>query len=191
MKNTLSDISLHDFIEVASGNTSVLLEEGDNVDSSVLSSSASDLIYSYRCIVSPSSVRSELYDMEEMVKMKSRMMLVRILKALHSIGDDVSVCKFLEEISERIPADGDIQSKLDRIYSESEFRIRRIKDFIKSEKSAPVRIKESFDSEISFVNSYYRMCVDQYVVSAGVFANMVRNADKEIQARKNVNKNHR
>ena len=187
MKKELGSISLHDFIEVAAGNFSVLVEDGEQIGEQELKSAAADVIYSYRCIVSPSSVRSELYDNEEVVKMKSRMMLVRILKALYSIGNDVSVRQFLEEMSERIPADGDIPSKLDRIYSESQFRIKRIYDCRSTDtgKSESVQIRESFDSEIAFINSYYRMCVDPYIVSAGVFANMVRHADIEIQSRKN------
>lgn len=82
MKKELGSISLHDFIEVAAGNFSVLVEDGEQIGEQELKSAAADVIYSYRCIVSPSSVRSELYDNEEVVKMKSRMMLVRILKAL-------------------------------------------------------------------------------------------------------------
>lgn len=187
MKKELSIISLHDFIEVAAGNFSVLVEDGEHASEKELKSAASDVIYNYRCIVSPSSVRSELYDNEEILKMKSRMVLVRILKALNSIGDVESVRNFLEEMSERVSEGCDVESKLDMLYSESRFRINRIYDCMNAgtEKSAPVNIRESFDAEIAFVNSYYRMCVDPYVVSAGVFANMVRRADVEIQSRKN------
>ena len=44
-------------------------------------------------------------------------------------------------------------------------------------------MRESYDAEIAFIMTYYKMNIDVNVVSAGIYANMVRQAEREIKHR--------
>lgn len=183
MIRSLSELSLARFIDLACGNNNVLLEEGEEYDSQQLASVASDLIYRYRSIVSPSSVRADLYNREDILKLRLRIMLGRILKAMCGIGDEDAVKSLLQEMAERVP-DNDLEGKINRMCLEAEFQLRRRMEEVTTPSSDPESVRESFDNEIAFINTYFKMCIDTGVVSAGVYANMVHRADIEIQSRK-------
>ena len=52
-----------------------------------------------------------------------------------------------------------------------------------NQNSKPQNIRESYDAEIAFIMTYYKMNIDVNVVSAGIYANMVRQAEREIKHR--------
>ena len=150
MIENISEISLKNFIELLCGNYSVLLQ-GEELPSSDLKKKASDLIYDYRKIVNPSGVESYLMDREEEVKIKSRLLALRMCKALLSLGD------------------------VDFVIHDD-----RLKN---NQNSKPQNMRESYDAEIAFIMTYYKMNIDVNVVSAGIYANMVRQAEREIKHR--------
>lgn len=183
MITTLSRLSMFDFIELLCGNREVLMEEGDN--DSMLENVASELIYQYQCIVNPSGVESEILYKEEKIKIKYRITIAKILKALISINAVDDVVGLLSEMGitgierEKIPA------RIDRMIAEAEYMKKRIDDnsHTSGKKNTPDDIRTSFDREIAFLMTYFKMNIDIRNITAGVYANMVHQAETEIKMR--------
>lgn len=181
MIDTLSRLSMFDFIELLCGNREVLIEEGDN--ESMLENVASELIYQYQCIVNPSGVESEILYKEEKIKINYRITIAKILKALISINAVDDVVGLLSEMGitgierEKIPA------RIDRMIAEAEYMRKRIEDTSSADrkKNTPDDVRASFDREIAFLMTYFKMNIDTRIITAGVYANMVHQADVEIK----------
>lgn len=184
MITTLSRLSMGDFIELLCGNNRVLLEDGDN--DSMLENVASELIYQYQCIVNPSGIESALLEKEEKIKIKYRITIAKILKALMSIDAIEDVIELLKEMGYYINERDKISSKIDRMIAEAEYMKKRIDDNSHtSGKKNTTDVRSSFDREIAFLMTYFKMNIDTRNITAGVYANMVHQADVEIKRKLN------
>lgn len=184
MITTLSRLNMYDFIELLCGNNRVLLEDGDN--DSMLENVASELIYQYQCIVNPSGIESALLEKEEKIKIKYRITIAKILKALMSIDAIEDVIELLKEMGYYINERDKISSKIDRMIAEAEYMKKRIDDNSHtSGKKNTTDVRASFDREIAFLMTYFKMNIDTRNITAGVYANMVHQADVEIKRKLN------
>lgn len=184
MITTLSRLSLCDFIELLCGNNGVLVEDGDS--DACVSKVASELIYQYQCIVNPSGVESSLIDKEEVIKVRYRIEIVKILKALMSINAVDDVSELLSSMNINVSGTDNISKKLDRMLAEAEYMKKRIDDRREEKHTHSADdIRRSYDSEIAFLMTYYKMNIDSRNITAGVYANMVHRADVEIKRRIN------
>lgn len=181
MITTLSRLNMCDFIELLCGNNQVLLEDGDN--DSMLENVASELIYQYQCIVNPSGIESALLEKEEKIKIKYRITIAKILKALMSIDAVEDVIELLKEMGYSVNEREKISSKIDRMIAEAEYMKKRIDDNSQKsgKKNTPDDVRASFDREIAFLMTYFKMNIDTRNITAGVYANMVHQADVEIK----------
>ena len=185
MTDTLSRLPLCDFIEMVCGNRKVLLEEGEK-EGPELDRVAADLLYSYQCIVNPSGTEAALMDKEERVKLKCRMTVAKIMNALLSLNADDDVATLLSEMGYKERGHKEMQERVGRILAEVRYLQKRIDD--SSEGSGNVRrtpdeVRNSFDREIAFLMTYFRMNIDPRTTTAGIYANMLRQADVEIKGR--------
>ena len=175
---------MYDFIELLCGNNQVLLEDGDN--DSMLENVASELIYQYQCIVNPSGIESALLEKEEKIKIKYRITIAKILKALMSIDAVEDVIELLKEMGYSVNEREKISSKIDRMIAEAEYMKKRIDDNSHtSGKKNTTDVRASFDREIAFLMTYFKMNIDTRNITAGVYANMVHQADVEIKRKLN------
>ncbi len=61
---------------------------------------------------------------------------------------------------------------------------RRLEENRESKKSTPEEIRASFDSEIAFIMTFFKMSIDLNNTNAAVYANIFHQADVEISIRK-------
>ncbi|WP_294600144.1 hypothetical protein [uncultured Phocaeicola sp.] len=181
MIENISEISLKNFIELLCGNYSVL-QQGEECLSLDLKKKASDLIFEYRKIVNPSGVESYLMDREEDVKIKSRLLALRMCKALLSLGDVDFVIQSMKDMGYGNVASEKVGSMIDRYIAECRYMQKKHDDRLKNnQNSQPKNVRESYDTEIAFIMTYFKMNIDINIISAGIYANMVRQADNEIR----------
>lgn len=181
MIENISKISLKNFIELLCGNYSVL-QQGEECLSLDLKKKASDLIFEYRKIVNPSGVESYLMDREEDVKIKSRLLALRMCKALLSLGDVDFVIQSMKDMGYGNVASEKVGSMIDRYIAECRYMQKKHDDRLKNnQNSQPKNVRESYDTEIAFIMTYFKMNIDINIISAGIYANMVRQADNEIR----------
>lgn len=190
MIERLNQISLSDFIDISCGEYLCLLSENESKSEEELKERASKLIIDYRNINNPSGVKALILDKEDIMKERTHLLLLRICQTL------IAVCSFDEvrevlmqmEVNAHNMDNEQLKSKLDymlhiAIFEQKRNEERRVEEH--SEKKAiPEQIRSSFDSEIAFLMTYFKMNIDVHAVSAAVYANIVHQADVEITIRK-------
>ena len=191
MIERLNQISLNDFIEISCGNYHCLLSSCESASNVELKERASKLIIDYRSIVSPTGMKALLMDKEDLTKENAKLLLLKICKNLIAINSysevrdifqimDVDVCNM---------DDKQVKEKLDymlhtAIFEHKRNEERRAGEIGDTKKELPEEIRASFDSEIGFLMTFFKMNIDVYHTNASVYANIVHQADIEISIRK-------
>lgn len=191
MIERLNQISLNDFIELSCGNYDCLNSDGELNSQEVLKERASKLIVDYRSIVNPSGMQALLLDKEELMKMNAKVLSLRICQSLISINsiDDVREVLLLFEVDAQKMSDEEIISKVNYMLHSVIFELKRNKERHQEEgeggKATEEQIRSSFDTEIAFLMTYFKMNIDPRLINASVYANIVHQADVEIKMKRN------
>ena len=185
MIERLNQITLNDFIELSCGNYACLLSGREFVSESTLKEIASKLLIEYRSIVNPSNMKAMVMDKEDMLKERAKLLSLRICQALVSLGfyDDVRQVLGQLNVDTRNMSDEQVISKLDYLLQQKRNEERRSEEH-KGSKATPEQIRSSFDAEIAFLMTFFKMSIDSRVINAAVYANIVHQADVEISIRK-------
>lgn len=188
MKQTLDELTLHDFIELSCGNKSVLLQSHEKIDDKVLSAKERELLIEYQQIADQKRARIFMLNAEDANKLRMKSLCLRICLALHgaSMYEDVRcILKELEvENTDRI-GDAELITKIRNILNENEFEIQRIEEVNESGKraSSPKEIKASFHKEIAFLITFFKMNIDMSI-NAAIYANLVRQCNEQINSKR-------
>lgn len=184
MIERLNQISLHDFIEISCGNYQCLANGNCKTDDK-LKECAFKLIVDYRNIVNPAGMRAILMDREEISKGKSRLLLLHICNTLVSFDcfDEAREILRMMDVSVLNMDDKQIKEKVCSMLRSAIFEQKRSEELRKKEDdnvSTPEQIRSSFDLEIAFLMTYFKMNIDTRSVNAAVYANILHQADMEI-----------
>lgn len=181
MIRTLSRLSLLSFIELSCGNNEVLREHKEETTED-LKKVAGELLYTYQGIANPSGLETLLMDKEERLKIQCKLSLCEVLKIMIGINAHGEVSGILSVMGYRETEPGMMIKRIDRMKAEAEYLKHRLDDNVKeTKKRTPDDIRASFDKEIAFLMTYFKMNIDVNIVTAGVYANMLRQADVEIK----------
>jgi len=190
MVERLNQISLNDFIELSCGIYDSLLLPNETASKEELKERASKLIVDYRNIVNPSGMKAMIMDKEDLIKERAKLLSLRICKTLLSINCYKDVCDILKlfDIDARSMTDEQIASKVDfmlhtAIFEHKRNTERRNVEHV-SNKSTPEQIRSSFDAEIAFLMTFFKMNIDSHVINAAIYANIVHQAEIEIANKK-------
>ncbi len=188
MIERLNQLSLTKYIDLICGDGSVLLGSEEKVSDGELKARIAELIVEYKSIVNPVGIRAMMIDKEDLMKCRIKIQLLRVCKALVGFGAYSDVRSSLGEISccDSIK-DEDLPGEIDNLLRMAEFEKKRMEDKEEEEREetvTPERIRSSFDSEIAFLMTYFKMPIDPGVISASVYANIVHQADTEIRLKK-------
>ena len=190
MIERLNQITLNDFIELSCGNYACLLSDRGSVSESTLKEMASKLIIEYRSIVNPSGMQAMIMDKEDMVKERAKLLSLRICQTLVSLGfyDDVRQVLGQLNVDIRDMSDEQVISKLDYLLHSAIFEQKRNEERLSEEhkgsKATPEQIRSSFDAEIAFLMTFFKMSIDSRVINAAVYANIVHQVEVDISIRK-------
>lgn len=190
MIERLNQVSLNDFIELSCGNYACLLSDTDSQSESTLKEIASKLIIEYRSIVNPSGMKAIVMDKEDMVKERAKLLSLRICQTLVSLGfyDDVRQVLGQLNVDVQSMSDEQVILKLDYLLHSAIFELKRNEERRCEEhegnKATPEQIRSSFDAEIAFLMTFFKMNIDSRVINAAVYANIVHQADVEISIKK-------
>lgn len=190
MIDRLNQLSLSDFIDISCGEYSCLLSKNESISEEELKERASKMIIDYRNITNPSGVKALILDKEDIMKESVRLLLLRICRTLISIDCFNEVRKILIKLGVKAQDMDNVQlkSKLDYMLHTTIFEqkrnVERRSEELLEKKVTPAEIRSSFDSEIAFLTTHFRMNIDVHIISAAVYANMVHQADVEITMRK-------
>ncbi|MDD3038818.1 hypothetical protein [Bacteroides sp.] len=187
MIERLNQISLNDFIEISCGNYHCLLSSGESASDVQLKERASKLIIDYRSIVSPTGMKALLMDKEDLTKENAKLLLLKICKNLIAINSYSEVRDIFQimDVDVRNMDDKQVKEKLDymlhtAIFEHKRNEERRAGEIGSTKKNTPEEIRSSFDAEIAFLMTYFKMNIDGNTINAAVYANIVHQADIEI-----------
>lgn len=190
MIERLNQISLSDFIELSCGNYNCLLSDSESVSDDELKKIASKLITDYRNISNPTAMKALIIEKEDLVKEQSKLLSLRICQTFISINcyEDVRDILALLDVDIRRMNNEQLQSKIDYMIHSALFMLKRNNEIRQEEykvtKSTPEEIRSSFDSEIAFLMTFFKMNIDVYKTNAAVYANIVHQADIEISLKR-------
>lgn len=181
MITSLSRLKLSSFIDMVCGNNDVLRESVEEKGED-LKKVAGELVYTYQGIVNPSGLETMLMDKEERLKIRYRLSLCKVLKIMVGINAHDEVAEILGSLGFMEKEPGTMVKRIDRMKAEAEYLQHRFDGNTReTKKKTPDEIRASFDREIAFLMTYFKMNIDMNVVSAGVYANMLHQADMEIK----------
>lgn len=191
MIERLNQLSLYDFIELSCGDCSVLLSPGEEIGEVELKKRSSDLIIEYKRITNPSGLNSVLMDREDMVKERTRVLLFKLCVSLIAIGayEDVRETLAMLSYDMKSMSDEQVKSKVEELLRSALFEQKRsdeIRSDNETEKTTPEQIRSSFDAEIAFIMTFFKMNIDVRNINAAVYANIVHQAEIEVNMRKKV-----
>lgn len=189
MIERLNQLPLYDFIELSCGNNSVLLLGDSNVTDAELKERASKLIIEYRKVADPVRVKALLVEREDLVKEKVKILLLRVCQNLLSLSccDEVREVLAIMSYKSSHMTDEQVSVKVEELLRSVLFEQKRNEDLKTEEKSEnllPEQIRASFDSEIAFLMTYFKMNIDVRSTNAAIYANIVHQADVEISAKR-------
>lgn len=193
MKSRLDQLTIEQFITMALGDTSVLLDAGENVSEDLLKKQAAVLTADYRAIVDPAGTKAIISKDGGKGRRRMKIMLLRICAAMLEMGDEDTVRSILADYGwmvERMDS-AKIASKCKVEFSrlEAEEKREREKNASK-EPQEPVRtdIRASFAKEVAMLMTFYKMSINVREIGADVYANLVRQASEQSkQMRSKVN----
>lgn len=193
----LDQLCLAEFIDIACGDYDGLAERvGLPASSEEVKKLASSLIVAYRGVADPVGMRMFMSEHGGDAKDRARMVMYGLMKALVVNGepDDIEEVRrvLVEELGRSRCGRMSVEELSAFLSKESrgvEFSIEKKKS--KKEASTEVHrssddVRLGFDAEIAWVMSHYKMSIDTRVVSASVYANLVKNAVDEVKRRKKV-----
>ena len=166
MIERLNQITLNDFIELSCGNYACLLSDREFVSESTLKEIASKLLIEYRSIVNPSNMKAMVMDKEDMLKERAKLLSLRICQTLVSLGFYDDVRQVLEQLNvdSRNMSDEQVTSKIDYLFHSAIFEQKRNEERRSEEhkgnKVTPEQIRSSFDAEIAFLMTFFKMSID-------------------------------
>ncbi|WP_303012572.1 hypothetical protein [uncultured Bacteroides sp.] len=190
MIERLNQIPLNDFIELSCGNYNCLLFNGEEATKEELKERATKLIVDYRNIVNPSGMKALVLDKEDLVKERARLLSLRICQTLISINcfDDVREVLKLFDVDTRNMSEEQLIFKIDNMLRSAIFEQKRNEERRKEEgedeRATPEQIRSSFDTEIAFLMTYFKMNIDSRIINAAVYANIVHQTEIDILIRK-------
>lgn len=184
MIERLNQLSLAQFIELSCGNNSVLLDKHEKVPENEVKQHAFKLIAEYQTITNPSGVQAMVVEKDESMKLDARLFLLKICRALCLVEGWQEVREVMSELYPacRSKSDGQLQSDIETLLREAEFHKKRMNAMATEISIADENtIRTSFDTEIAFITTHFKMPVDVHVINAAVYANIVHRADMEIK----------
>lgn len=185
MKTRLDQLTVNQFINLLTGNSSVLLRKGEAVSHKKLSKAVRDVLFEYRSIADPAGARIFLAESERLAKARISLTLFSICNILLTTGDEDKVREILTDSGLRVSG-----MKSSRLAAEIKSRIARAKDTIKRIETERSKhqdevpdIRKAFDSQIAALMAHFRFQIDTSTMSASVFAHLIERRNTELKTK--------
>lgn len=188
MKSRLDQLTIEQFITMAAGDTSVLIDGDENISPDVIKRQAETLIVDYRSIIDPAGTKAGISKDRGKSRRRMKIMLMRICAAMLSIGDDDAVRSILSDYGwsvNRLSSE-QVLTKCKTEFGRLEAEEKREYDKENAERRvsrAHIDPRANFAKEVASLMSFYKMSINTAEIKADVYANLVRQAYE--QSRKN------
>ena len=186
MITKLNDLSVADFIELSCNNTDVLLGDGSSATKEELKEARHNLMYEYKQIVNPAAMASLLLDKNDDMKVNMSIFMLSLCNALLNMDGEKEVLEIMQIYKPGYDKKGEeLKKDVNNLLREKQFLKKRMDNITEKDAVVPTEkeIRDSFDREIAFVMTYFKMNLDIRITSASVYANIVHQAVEQAKRR--------
>lgn len=185
---------MKEYIELLSGNDSILIENDERVSPQQLAIIKRNIILEYKTISDPTAMAS--YMSEENSKKNNRLeiLLFQLCSNLISVKAFGDVRTILKDYGLRADSMSDKKVK-----EEVEARLKRALSIKKrdsideedktDEKMSPNELRNIYDRQTAHLMTYFKFQINIAEISATVYANMINQYNQEIKAKMSMLKN--
>lgn len=187
MKESLSQLTMADYIELLCGNDSVLLSESEKTTSQQILTAKRNIIFEYKTIADHSSIVAYLSEQESKKKTAIEILLFQLCNNLIKLNAFDEVREILIDYGINANSMSEdklkiaVTSRLNRALSLQKRESLQENEIVK--KQSPKEIRAIFDKQTACVMTYFKFQIDINSISATIFANIVNQYNREIQAK--------
>nr|DAP45294.1 MAG TPA: hypothetical protein [Caudoviricetes sp.] len=183
MKTRLEQLTVNEFIELMSGNASVLKSGREQVSKKKLATTMRDIIFEYNLISDPAGARNFLLRAEEKTREEYNIRIFGMCEVLLRLEKYSNVREILAELELNADSMSD-----KRVAAEVKSRLARAKknlaDLEEEDKPQPVSdIRNSFDEQTAALMVYFKFQIDTAQMKASVYAHLIARYKSEVKAR--------
>lgn len=184
MIERLEQLSMSRFIDLACGDSSVLLEDGEKADAETLAEIRNSIVQEYREISDPTGNKSHIAFVEEIIKARIAVTVFSMCRNMLSIGAYDNVREVLDSCG--ISASSMSDARLAAEVSSRLARANRDLDALAAPKDAdgiPAHeLRNSFDAQTASLMSHFKFQIDVSSMKATLYAHLVSLFDRELKA---------
>lgn len=189
MKSRLDQISIKQFIELACGDTSVLLSDGEDVDAAAVAKASTNLLRDFKRIALPSRAKMDMLDAEDGNKLVMKEKCLRICMALCDQGKHEYAKEVLAELEVNVST-LDTPDKVARtckaMLNDVVYEVERMQEHLDERKNGAAKqdasqMRNEWYKEVAWVMTVFKMSIDVDNVNACVYANLVFQASERMK----------
>lgn len=184
MKDKLEYLSISEFIDLVCGEIDVILSKHEIAGEDKKALITRNLIFEYKEIVDPSSVKQYLSVAEEMIKARIEMTLFTMCSNLidlneHERAREVMIVYGINARTmntQRVAAE--VKSRLERAKS----KVAELQNENDADTPTSEKIRKQFDEQTAALMAYFKFQIDTTSMKATVYAHLVARHNREIKA---------
>lgn len=184
MKDKLEYLSISEFIDLVCGEIDVILSKHEIAGEDKKALITRNLIFEYKEIVDPSSVKQYLSVAEEMIKARIEMTLFTMCSNLVDLNElerarEVMIVYGINARTmntQRVAAE--VKSRLERAKS----KVAELQNENDADTPTSEKIRKQFDEQTAALMAYFKFQIDTTSMKATVYAHLVARHNREIKA---------
>ena len=185
MKDKLEHLTISEFIDLVCGEVDVILSKHEIAREDKKALITRNLIFEYKEIVDPSSVKQYLSMAEDMIKARIEMTLFTMCSNLvdlneHERAREVMIVYGINAQNmnnQRVAAE--IKSRLERAKS----KVAELQEENDADTPTSEKIRKQFDEQTAALMAYFKFQIDTTSMKATVYAHLVARHNREIKAK--------
>lgn len=184
MKTKLEELTAAQFIDLACGDTSVLLTKHEVASTAKVADAVKSIIFEYRTIADEAGAKSYLAFSSELLRAKLSMLLFKMCHNLVMLGEHDSAREVMNVYGIKASKMSD-----QRVAAEVTSRLKRAKSTVdKLEKEIGTanaelsEVRSSFDAQTAALMAYFKFQIDVSTIKAPLYAHLVARHNREVKA---------
>lgn len=184
MKDKLEHLTINEFIDLVCGEVDVILSKHEIAEEDKKALITRNLIFEYKEIVDPASVKQYLSVAEDMIKARIEMTLFTMCSNLIDLNElerarEVMIVYGINARTmntQRVAAE--VKSRLERAKS----KVAELQNENDADTPTSEKIRKQFDEQTAALMAYFKFQIDTTSMKATVYAHLVARHNREIKA---------
>lgn len=184
MIKTLDRLTVNQFIDLVSGNTSVLVGKLETVSKTELAVAMRNIVFEFKEIADSASVKILLSSIEELAKARISHTIFAMCKNLILLKEYGRVRDVLSEygINASSMSDERVSAEVKSQYERVKSLITKLEDEHANENLEKENIRRSFDIQTAALMAYFKFQIDTSTMKATIYAHLIARHNSEIKA---------